>query len=321
MHAIAAISWLLLVLATLLVRGVSVDHRQAVAAGVAQGHSPAVDWVSLVARQAVRAPATPVAPALAPAPGGMAGMAGICGCEPPQPDQCHCGASLDYLKCITEVCNDGKCGSCSGSYFKDQCMAISTMCGAELDFACAETSTCQGKFHQDDFDVIGLKLDTASIADDVYCGSSGKCLGQLHIATEIHRGQPGNRLNCLLEDKTSKSSACQVELTGSSAVCTMPMVPDLPVNTKIKGHCWLADDFDGERITKNAWFTLKNNHPLESVAKTRGAQTPMVRPQVTVEDISNTDSNITTVLVVIGILFVLAVALSVFLIQHNRKPL
>lgn len=279
-------------LAAVSVHSVTINHGQ-----VAKGPSPAA------------------APAAVPA----AAPIGMCGCTLPAADQCSCGASLDYLKCVTGKCDTGECNACADGYFEEQCTGLSTTCAAELEFVCGSTTTCEGKFHQDDHNVIGLTLDTDHLADDAYCGPWGKCLGTLHIAAAFHRAPVGTWLSCLVDDAAAKSSACTVEIKGPSAMCTMPMVEKLAVDAQVKGRCWITNGEDGEKISKNAWFTLTNDHP-----KTKGAT---VRPQASATPATTkgaskgnaTMSSTAMFFAILFILFVLFVAIAACCMAHFRK--
>lgn len=219
--------------------------------------------------------------ALSPAPAAAPSVAvGLCGCTPVPADQCKCGHSIEYLKCVALKCAAG-C-ECPKHPLEQECASLSQSCGAELEFeGCgSNTITCDGRFHQDKDDVIGLTLDTSQLNKDAYCGPHGRCLGTLRLSATAHRKPPGNGtwLQCILPSKdvnwgstplSSRLQDCHAEISAGQTTqhCTWPMVPDLDPAAALHGHCFLTQGQHGKQLTKDAWFLVRNRYETASTQK------------------------------------------------------
>jgi len=213
------------------------------------------------------------AASIASAPG-AAEIVGECGCVRKTQD-CTCGGWLDYLQCVSHKCHSEKCGGkcpAGAGSFIGQCQAVQRPeCASELVWECGKTeATCQGIFHQERDSLVGLTVSAEPLGTLAYCGPWGKCQGELRINALIHRNEPGFSLECKLPlvvdaDKSDRSQwqtcSSQVDAGTAKAGCTMPMVKSLEAGSQLEGRCWLNKG--GEKITKNAWFTVANQYSGE----------------------------------------------------------
>jgi len=238
-------------------------------------------------------PSTQLAPASSPAasPGtSPASALGICGC-PRKTDQCTCGAWLGYLDCITSRCQGGQCpqGCHAGAEtFQQHCdaLAVPIACGSELEFSCGvDGASCHGKFHQMRDSIFGLQLINENLTDAVLCGPWGKCQGELHLRANIYNDQPGMLMECVLPKKAGADKSdqnawltCGHVVSGSSAVCAMPMAEDLEAGDKLEGRCWLQKD--GKKITKSARFFVQNSYRAAESDNRRQTQSLRSRASV-----------------------------------------
>jgi len=198
---------------------------------------------------------------------------GICGCERVPEDQCTCDLSLQYLKCVQKRCSSGDC-SCSASPFVDECNALSGTC-TELRLSGCDQSltTCEGRFHQSSDDVIGFTLDDSHLDDQAYCGPFGSCTGELRVIASARRQPSGAFLECVLPAVAGQAHHkpelvhCASKLSEEGvAECSLPMIAQLQPNQEVNGHCYLTDGDGGTKLTKDAWFVVRNRYREDTTA-------------------------------------------------------
>jgi len=210
------------------------------------------------------------APVLAAATPVAAAPQGLCGCPVVPADRCTCGASLSYLKCVEKRCNEGEC-DCPSTPFTQECNTLAGTCASELDIVgCSgKTTTCEGKFHQLNDGVVGLTLNTSRLSDEAYCGPHGKCTGELHILTTVHRSTPGAWFECILPAfGKNRLVHCNGELSSEGAAeCTLPMAHELDPSDEIRGQCYLTEGQGGKKITREAWFLVENSYSAPAAKK------------------------------------------------------
>lgn len=198
---------------------------------------------------------------------------GLCGCPVVPADGCTCGASLSYLKCVEKKCNEGEC-DCPSTPFTQECNTLAGTCASELGIVgCSgQATTCEGKFHQLNDGVVGLTLNTSHLSDEAYCGPHGKCTGELHIFTTVHRPVPNAWFECILPAfGRNRLVHCDGELSSEGAAeCTLPMAHELDPSDEIRGQCYLTEGQRGKKITREAWFLVENRYSAEAVKKSAG---------------------------------------------------
>lgn len=213
---------------------------------------------------------------LSSAPGGPNATmpAGLCGCERVPEDQCTCDRSLQYLKCVEKRCASGDC-SCPASPYREECGALSDTCNAELrlDGCDRSLTTCAGRFHQASDGVIGFTLDDSHLDDQAYCGPFGRCTGELRVITSARRQPPGAFLECVLpaavgqDHQKGELVHCAHELSEAGvAECGLPMVAQLDPSQEVSGRCYLTDGDGGAKLTKDAWFVVRNRYSEDTSA-------------------------------------------------------
>lgn len=198
--------------------------------------------------------------------------------------QCGCGATVEYLACLTKHCHNA-----NHSKFAAKCAAVATNCSSELDIVCSgPDSHCKGKYNQLSSGGIGLTLDLNGMEDDAFCGPQGKCKGILHMKAHIHNppaqpmvpvlpvaAAPGPApapssapalaaatafaqpifLECGIPnvpDAESDSNnqthwaLCRAPLVGDSAGCDLPIFPTLDASGNGKeAYCVLTEGTEG----------------------------------------------------------------------------
>lgn len=228
-------------------------------------NAPAAAVVAAPAAAAPAAAAT-VAPTVVAA---VAPAVGLCGCAPPTSNECTCGASLRYLKCVAVKCasnahlNVTGC-QCPEHPYAQECTSVVATCGHELEVGgCfSKTTTCEGKFSQEVDGVVGLTLNTTRLLANAYCGPYSRCTGEVTMVANIYRPAAGAWLQCEMPStKKSRFAHCNAAIaTTGGAECTLPMVPLLDPADSVKGHCYLTHGKNGTRLTKDAWFLVRNRY-------------------------------------------------------------
>eukprot|EP00747_Dinoflagellata_sp_TGD_P163841 gnl/TRDRNA2_/TRDRNA2_182982_c0_seq1.p1 gnl/TRDRNA2_/TRDRNA2_182982_c0~~gnl/TRDRNA2_/TRDRNA2_182982_c0_seq1.p1 ORF type:complete len:300 (-),score=84.72 gnl/TRDRNA2_/TRDRNA2_182982_c0_seq1:49-948(-) len=206
------------------------------------------------------------APGPSPAPGPA--PAGMCGCE--KRSDCTCGGSLDYLQCVHEACEKG-CGECdkTSGPWSNQCTTLITECNDEISLGCHNSiATCEGKFHQATYGVEGLTLSTSHLNEEAYCGPWGKCMGELHLAADLHKPAADTKVECVVpvamdDPETVYHSRGEVKDMKSSI--KLPMLKELPKGGKVEGRCYLIDG-KGSHASKDAFFIVQNHYDADFVA-------------------------------------------------------
>lgn len=195
-------------------------------------------------------------------------------------DQCTCGRSLEYLKCIEKRCRSGEC-SCPVSPFQAECYTLSSACDTEIRLIGCDQSltTCAGRFHQATNGVTGLTLDTSHLNDEALCGPLGSCTGKLRVMASAHRQPPGAFLECVLPAVAGQAHAkaesvhCARALSDDgTGACTLPMMARLDPEQHVDGRCYLTDGDGGPKLTKDAWFVVQNRY-REDIAGSTSKQT------------------------------------------------
>lgn len=205
---------------------------------------------------------------------------GLCGCAPVPEDQCTCDRSLEYLKCIEKRCGSGDC-ICPASPFQAECYTLSSTCDAELRLSGCDQSltSCAGRFHQATDGVTGLTLDTSHLNDEALCGPFGRCTGELRLLASAHRQLPGAFLECVLPASAGQAHAkaelvhCARALSDDGiGECNLPMIARLDPEQQVNGRCYLTDGDGGPKLTKDAWFVVRNRY-REDMAGTTSKKT------------------------------------------------
>lgn len=231
---------------------------------------PAAQGHTFMSQLAVDGPAPGPAPAQA--------SLGFCGCPSVPEDQCTCGASLSFLQCVHKRCTAGEC-ECPKDTFASECSAVSQACSSELNVdGCHSLQTsCEGRYHQAADGVTGLSLDTTHLWEEGYCGPHGRCTGEVHVRATALRAEAGAWLECVLPsgEKKKKLHRCRTEVADEGAAgCTLAMPSFIEPSGAVRGHCFLTEGKKGPKLTKDAWFVVRNRHSAEDAAAAVVAAAP-----------------------------------------------
>lgn len=212
-------------------------------------------------------------PAAAPAPAPL----GLCDCPTVPGDQCTCGGSLDFLKCVHTKCSAGEC-DCPKDVFESECSALAGSCSDELEFNGCDSlhTSCQGLYSQAADGVIGLTLDTTHLWEEAFCGPHGRCTGKIHVQANVYRPETGAWLECVVPTgEGNKTFHCSKEVSDDgAAMCKLKIPSNIAPDDAVKGHCYLTDGKHGTKLTKDAFFIVRNRYDGPDAAAAVAAVAP-----------------------------------------------